>query len=81
MTLLRKERFEGVALIECGGYDRLLKQAARRSRDLANNPRVLPHAEIFVVDDSDEVSKSRFIGTVESIDIQKLKSQQSITES
>jgi hypothetical protein len=71
--LLRKERFEGVALIECGGYDRLLKQAARRSRDLANNPGVLPHAEIFVVGDSDEVSKSRFKGQLND-KIQKLKS-------
>jgi len=71
--LLRKERFEGVALIECGGYDRLLKQAARRSRDLANNPGVLPHAEIFVVGDSDEVSKSRFKEQLND-KIQKLKS-------
>jgi hypothetical protein len=71
--LLRKERFEGVALIECGGYDRLLKQAARRSRDLANNPGVLPHAEIFVVGDSDEVSKSRFKEQLKD-KIQKLKS-------
>ena len=71
--LLRKERFEGVALIECGGYDRLLKQAARRSRDLANNPGVLPHADIFVVGDSDEVSKSRFKEQLND-KIQKLKS-------
>jgi hypothetical protein len=71
--LLRKERFEGVALIKCGGYDRLLKQAARRSRDLANNPGVLPHAEIFVVGDSDEVSKSRFKEQLND-KIQKLKS-------
>jgi hypothetical protein len=71
--LLRKERFEGVALIECGRYDRLLKQAARRSRDLANNPGVLPHAEIFVVGDSDEVSKSRFKEQLND-KIQKLKS-------
>jgi hypothetical protein len=60
--LLRKERFEGVALIECGGYDRLLKQAARRSRDLANHPSVLPHCRhILVVGDSDKVNKSKFI--------------------
>ena len=71
--LLRKERFEGVALIECGGYDRLLKQAARRSRDLANNPGVLPHADIFVVGDSDKVSKSRFKEQLNP-KIQKLKS-------
>jgi hypothetical protein len=71
--LLRKERFEGVALIECGGYDRLLKQAARRSRDLANHPGVLPHADIFVVGDSDKVSKSRFKEQLNP-KIQKLKS-------
>jgi hypothetical protein len=71
--LLRKERFEGVALIECGGCDRLLKQAARRSRDLANNPGVLPHADIFVVGDSDKVSKSRFKEQLNP-KIQKLKS-------
>ncbi len=51
----------------------MLKQAARRSRDLANNPGVLPHAEIFVVGDSDEVSKSRFKEQLND-KIQKLKS-------
>jgi hypothetical protein len=71
--LLRKERFEGVALIECGGYDGLLKQAARRSRDLANNPGVLPHADIFVVGDSDKVNKSRFKEQLNP-EIQRLKS-------
>lgn len=70
--LLRKERFEGVALIECGGYDRLLKQAARRSRDLANHPGVLPHADIFVVGDSDKVNKSKLMMRLD-IEIRKLR--------
>ena len=51
----------------------MLKQAARRSRDLANNPGVLPHADIFVVGDSDKVSKSRFKEQLNP-KIQKLKS-------
>jgi hypothetical protein len=72
--LLRKERFEGVALIECGGYGKLLKQAARRSRDLANHPSDFPTANILVVADSDKVNKSKFIEEL-SNDIKKLKSK------
>jgi hypothetical protein len=70
--LLRKERFDGVALVECGGYEKLLKQAARRSRDLANQPRALPNADIFVVGDSDKVSKTKFMERL-NMQIQKLR--------
>jgi hypothetical protein len=70
--LLRKERFDGVALVECGGYEKLLKQAARRSRDLAAQPRVLPNADIFVVGDSDKVSKASFMQKLDG-EIRKLR--------
>jgi len=60
-NLIRDRRFEGIALIECGGYDKLLKQAARRARDIALNPETLPHAEIIVVGDSDNVDTAKFM--------------------
>jgi hypothetical protein len=71
-NLLRNKRFRGVALVECGGNEKLLKQAARRSRDLANQPRALPNADIFVVGDSDKVSKTKFMERL-NMQIQKLR--------
>jgi hypothetical protein len=47
------------------------------SRDLANQPGVLPHADIFVVGDSDKVSKTRFMERL-NIEIQKLKHRYSL---
>jgi hypothetical protein len=48
--------------------------------DLANQPGVLPHADIFVVGDSDKVSKTRFMERL-NIEIQKIETQVSVTQS
>jgi hypothetical protein len=50
------------------------------SRDLANQPGVLPHADIFVVGDSDKVSKTRFMERL-NIEIQKIETQVFVTQS
>jgi hypothetical protein len=70
--LLRCKHFEGVALVECGGFITMLQNAARRSRDLASQPRVLPNADIFVVGDSDKVSKASFMQKLDG-EIRKLR--------
>jgi hypothetical protein len=70
--LLRYKHFEGVALVECGGFITMLQNAARRSRDLASQPRVLPNADIFVVGDSDKVSKASFMQKLDG-EIRKLR--------
>jgi hypothetical protein len=71
-NLLRNKRFRGVALVESGGSDAMLKIAAKVSRDLANQPRVLPNADVFVIGDSDKVSKTIFMERL-NMRIQKLQ--------
>jgi hypothetical protein len=70
--LLRNKRFRGVALVESGGSDAMLKIAAKVSRDLANQPRVLLNADVFVIGDSDKVSKTIFMERL-NMRIQKLQ--------
>jgi hypothetical protein len=71
-NLLRNKRFRGVALVESGGSDAMLKIAAKVSRDLANQPRVLLTADVFVIGDSDKVSKTMFMERL-NMQIQKLQ--------
>jgi len=71
-NLLRNKRFRGVALVESGGSDAMLKIAAKASRDLANQPRVLLTADVFVIGDSDKVSKTMFMERL-NMQIQKLQ--------
>lgn len=71
-NLLRNKRFRGVALVESGGSDAMLKIAAKVSRDLANQPRVLLTADVFVIGDSDKVSKTMFMERL-NMRIQKLQ--------
>jgi hypothetical protein len=71
-NLLRNKRFRGVALVESGGSDAMLKIAAKVSRDLANQPRVLLNADVFVIGDSDKVSKTIFMERL-NMRIQKLQ--------
>jgi hypothetical protein len=61
-----------VALVESGGSDAMLKIAAKVSRDLANQPRVLLNADVFVIGDSDKVSKTIFMERL-NMRIQKLQ--------
>ena len=78
--LIRNQRFSGVAIVDCGGWNEMLKQASKRARDITVNPSELPSATLIIIGDEDHVSVFNFANHYLRNEIERLKSTSKFLE-